>query len=139
MQNLEAAKRLIGQAQSAVMSVLVRADDVPPLRALYCPLYLRELLSEVVKGETGYYIALRIPKRRYGTYKRRAPKNRAIPPECDVKQLEAVFTLFLPTPFRCVAVRNALENVVIFLDQKGNENEQLSISTDFNDGGSGLF
>ena len=26
-----------------------------------------------------------------------------------MKQLEAVFTLFLPTPFRCVAVRNSLE------------------------------
>lgn len=137
MQEHETAKRLIEKAQAAVMSVLV-LSDVPPLRALYCPRYLRELLPEVVRGSDGYYIALKIPKRGYGWYKRRAPKNRAIPPEVDVKTLEAVFTLFLPTPFRCVAVRNALENVVIYLDQKGNEHEQLSITTNFNDGSSGL-
>lgn len=112
----ETAKRLIGQAQSAVTSVLVRAD-VPPLRALYCPKYPKELLGEVVRdGDKNYMIALQIPKRGYGIYKRRAPKNRAIPPECDVKQLEAVFTLFLPAPFKVVAVRNNLEQVAVYLD-----------------------
>lgn len=115
MTDHETAKRLIGQAQSAVTSVLVRAD-VPPLRALYCPKYPKELLGEVVRdGDKNYMIALQIPKLGYGTYKRRPPKNRAIPPEADVKTLEAVFALFLPTPFRCVAVRNALENVAIFI------------------------
>lgn len=124
MKNLETAKSQIARAQSVVTSVLTRSD-VPPLRALYCPMYPKELLGEVVRdGDKNYMIALRIPKRGYGTYKRRGPKNRAIPPEVDVKQLEAVFTLFLPTPFRCVAVRNALENVLIFLDIKGDEYEQ---------------
>lgn len=127
MRDRETAKRLIYQAQAAVTSVLV-LSDVPPLRALYCPGYPKELLGEVVRdGEKNYMIALRIPKRGYGWYKRRSPKNRAIPPECDVKQLEAVFTLFLPTPFRCVAVRNASENVKIYLDVKENKYEQLSI------------
>lgn len=139
MTDRETAKAMIGKAQAAVLSVLVRADDVQPLRRLHCPLYPKELLGEVVRdSEKNYLIALRIPKRGYGTYKRRAPKNRAIPPEVDVKTLEAVFTLFLPTPFRCVAVRNALENVVIFIDTKENNNEQLTNSTDFNDGSSGL-
>lgn len=138
MRDREAAKRLIYQAQAAVTSVLV-LSDVPPLRALYCPGYPKELLGEVVRdGERNYMIALRIPKRGYGWYKRRSPKNRAIPPECDVKQLEAVFTLFLPTPFRCVAVRNASENVKIYLDVKENKYEQLSITADFNDGSSRL-
>lgn len=138
MTDRETAKAMIGKAQAAVMSVLVRADDVQPLRAVYCPLYLRELLSEVVKGDDGYYISLTIPKRSYGRYKRRTKKNRAIPPEVDVKTLEAVFTLFLPTPFRCVAVRNALENVVIFIDAKENNDEQLTITADASDGSSGL-
>lgn len=138
MRDREAAKRLIYQAQAAVTSVLV-LGDVPPLRALYCPGYPKELLGEVIRdGEKNYMIALRIPKRDYGWYKRRSPKNRAIPPECDVKQLEAVFTLFLPTPFRCVAVRNASENVKIYLDVKENKYEQLSITADFNDGSSML-
>lgn len=138
MRDREAAKRLIYQAQAAVTSVLV-LGDVPPLRALYCPGYPKELLGEVVRdGEKNYMIALRIPKRGYGWYKRRSPKNRAIPPECDVKQLEAVFTLFLPTPFRCVAVRNASENVKIFIDIKEDTHEQLSITEDFNDGSSML-
>lgn len=138
MQEHETAQRLICQAQAAVMSVLV-LSDVPPLRSLYCPRYLRELVPEVVKGEDGYYIKLRVPKRGYGTYKRRAPKNRAIPPEVDVKQLEAVFTLFLPTPFRCVAVRNSLENVVIFIDEKKeNTYEQTTFESTFDDGSSWL-
>lgn len=138
MRDREAAKRLIYQAQAAVTSVLV-LGDVPPLRALYCPGYPKELLGEVIRdGEKNYMIALRIPKRDYGWYKRRSPKNRAIPPECDVKQLEAVFTLFLPTPFRCVAVRNASENVKIFIDIKEDTHEQLSIREDFNDGSSRL-
>lgn len=119
MKDLETAKSQIGKAQSVVTSVLTRSD-VPPLRALHCPMYPKELLGEVVRDrDKNYMIALKIPKRGYGTYKRRTPKNRAIPPEVDVKQLEAVFTLFLPTPFQCVAVRNALENVVIFIDQIG--------------------
>lgn len=139
MRDREAAKRLIYQAQAAVTSVLV-LSDVPPLRALYCPGYPKELLGEVVRdGEKNYMIALRIPKRGYGWYKRRVPKNRAIPPECDVKQLEAVFTLFLPTPFRCVAVRNSLENVVIFIDEKKeNTYEQTTFESTFDDGSSGL-
>ena len=138
MRDREAAKRLIYQAQAAVKSVLV-LGDVPALRALYCPGYPKELLGEVIRdGEKNYMIALRIPKRDYGWYKRRSPKNRAIPPECDVKQLEAVFTLFLPTPFRCVAVRNASENVKIFIDIKEDTHEQLSITEDFNDGSSRL-
>ena len=139
MRDREAAKRLIYQAQAAVTSVLV-LSDVPPLRALYCPGYPKELLGEVVRdGEKNYMIALRIPKRGYGWYKRRSPKNRAIPPECDVKQLEAVFTLFLPTPFRCVAVRNSLENVVIFIDEKKeNTYEQTIFESTFDDGSSGL-
>ena len=139
MRDREAAKRLIYQAQAAVTSVLV-LGDVPPLRALYCPGYPKELLGEVIRdGEKNYMIALRIPKRDYGWYKRRSPKNRAIPPECDVKQLEAVFTLFLPTPFRCVAVRNSLENVVIFIDEKKeNTYEQTTFESTFDDGSSGL-
>ena len=138
MRDREAAKRLIYQAQAAVTSVLV-LGDVPPLRALYCQGYPKELLGEVIRdGEKNYMIALRIPKRDYGWYKRRSPKNRAIPPECDVKQLEAVFTLFLPTPFRCVAVRNASENVKIFIDIKEDTHEQLSITEDFTDGSSRL-
>ena len=138
MRDREAAKRLIYQAQAAVTSVLV-LGDVPPLRALYCPGYPKELLGEVIRdGEKNYMIALRIPKRDYGWYKRRSPKNRAIPPECDVKQLEAVFTLFRPTPFRCVAVRNASKNVKIFIDIKEDTHEQLSITEDFNDGSSRL-
>jgi len=138
MRDREQAKSLIGQAQAAVTSVLV-LSDVPPLRALHCPSYPRELLPEIVRGEDGYYITLRIPKRGYGWYKRRAPKNRAIPPEVDVKQLEAVFTLFLPTPFRCVAVRNSLENVVIFIDEKKeNTYEQTTFESTFDDGSSGL-
>ena len=139
MRDREAAKRLIYQAQAAVTSVLV-LGDVPPLRALYCPGYPKELLGEVIRdGEKNYMIALRIPKRDYGWYKRRSPKNRAIPPECDVKQLEAVFTLFLPTPFRCVAVRNSLENVVIFIDEKKeNTYEQTIFESTFDDGSSGL-
>ena len=64
MQEHETAQRLICQAQAAVMSVLV-LSDVPPLRSLYCPRYLRELVPEVVKGEDGYYIKLRVPKERY--------------------------------------------------------------------------
>lgn len=123
------AAAMIAQAQSAVMSVLVRADDVPPLRALYCPNYLREIIPEVVKGGDGYYITLTVPKRGYGTYKRRGPKKRAIPPEVDVKPLEAVFTLFLPTPFQCVAVRNALENVKIYVDSKENQYEQTTFGS----------
>ena len=134
MRDREAAKRLIYQAQAAVTSVLV-LGDVPPLRALYCPGYPKELLGEVIRdGEKNYMIALRIPKRDYGWYKRRSPKNRAIPPECDVKQLEAVFTLFLPTPFRCVAVRNASENVKIFIDIKEDTHEQLALTEDIIDG-----
>ena len=139
MRDRETAKRLIGEAQAAVTSVLVLSSEVQQLRALYCPGYPKELLGEVVRdGEKNYMIALRIPKRGYGWYKRRSPKNRAIPPECDVKQLEAVFTLFLPTPFRCVAVRNASENVKIFIDIKEDTHEQLSITEDFNDGSSRL-
>ena len=138
MRDREQAKSVIGQAQAAVTSVLV-LSDVPPLRALHCPSYPRELLPEIVRGEDGYYITLRILKRGYGWYKRRAPKNRAIPPEVDVKQLEAVFTLFLPTPFRCVAVRNSLENVVIFIDEKKeNTYEQTIFESTFDDGSSGL-
>lgn len=120
MQTNEAAKALIARAQSAVTSVLT-LSDVPPLRVLYCPGYPKELLGEVVRdGDKSYLIALKIPKRGYGTYKRRSPKNRAIPPEVDVKTLEAVFTLFLPDQFRVVAVRNNFENVKIFLDVKEN-------------------
>ena len=137
MRDREQAKSVIGQAQAAVTSVLV-LSDVPPLRALHCPSYPRELLPEIVRGEDGYYITLRIPKRGYGWYKRRAPKNRAIPPECDTKQLEAVFSLFLPTPFRCVAVRNALENVKIYIDMKENTYEQTTFESTFDDGSSGL-
>jgi len=119
MTDREAAKSKLAHAQSVVTSVLARTD-VPPLRALYCPRYPKELIGDVIRDDGGnYLIALRIPKRGYGTYKRRGPRNRAIPPDLDVKQLEAVFTLFLPTSFRCVAVRNALENIVIFLDVKG--------------------
>lgn len=105
---------MTASAASAVMSVLAH-EDVPPLRALHHPNYLREIASEVVQIGDGYCLALTIPKRGYGTYKRRGPKNRAIPPEVDVKALEAVFALFLPTPFQCVAVRNALENVIVYL------------------------
>lgn len=123
------AAAMLLRAQQAAMAVLEHMDDVPPLRALHYPNYLREIIPEVVRGPgSEYYIALTVPKVGYGTYKRRAPKNhRAIPPEVDVKTLEAVFTLFLPTPFQCVAVRNALENAVIFLDIKEYQNEQLNI------------
>ena len=120
--NKETAQAITDQLASDVLAVL-RMGDVPPVRALYCPGYLRELRSEVVKGaDDSYYVAITIPKRGYGTYKRRSPKNRAIPPEVDVKQLEAVFTLFLPAGIQVVAVRNALENVKIFLEKKEIQN-----------------
>lgn len=103
-------------AAAAVIEVLKRSGEVPPLRTLYCPNYLREIIPEVVKGPgDDHYIVVSVPKRGYHTYKRRGPKNWSIPPEADVKTLEAVFALFLPAPFKCVAVRNALENVAIYL------------------------
>lgn len=115
MDNLTAKNNLTAAA-AAVIEVLKRSGEVPPLRSLYFPRYLREIIPEVVRGPAQeHYIKVTVPKRGYNTYKRRGPKNWAIPSECDVKQLEAVFTLFLPTPFRCVAVRNAPENVAIFI------------------------
>lgn len=115
MDNLTAKNNLTAAAD-AVGAVLLKRDEVPPLRQLSLPYYLREVRPEVVRGPAQeHYIKVTVPKRGYNTYKRRGPKNWAIPSECDVKQLEAVFTLFLPTPFRCVAVRNALENVAIFI------------------------
>lgn len=132
------AAAMLLRAQQAAMAVLEHMDDVPPLRALHYPSYLREIIPEVVKGDDGYYISLTIPKRSYGWDKRRA-KNRAIPPECDTKQLEAVFTLFLPTPFQCVAVRNALENVKIYITNTEANYEQLTITTDVSNGSSALL
>lgn len=117
---MDTAEQLTASAASAVMSVLAH-EDVPPLRALHHPNYLRELLPEVVQIGDGYCLALTIPKRGYGTYKRRGPKNRAIPPECDTKQLEAVFAMLLPAPFKCIAVRNALESIVIYVGGKYDE------------------
>lgn len=133
------AAAMIAQAQRATLDVLERMDDVPPLRALHYPNYLREIIPEVVKGDDGYYITLTVPKRGYGTYKRRGPKKRAIPPEVDVKTLEAVFTLFLPTPFQCVAVRNALENVKIYITNTEANYEQLIITADSSNGSSGIL
>lgn len=133
------AAAMIAQAQRATLDVLERMDDVPPLRTLHYPNYLREIIPEVVKGDDGYYITLTVPKRGYGTYKRRGPKKRAIPPEVDVKTLEAVFTLFLPTPFQCVAVRNALENVKIYITNTEANYEQLIITADSSNGSSGIL
>lgn len=133
------AAAMITQAQRAILDVLERMDDVPPLRTLHYPNYLREIIPEVVKGDDGYYITLTVPKRGYGTYKRRGPKKRAIPPEVDVKTLEAVFTLFLPTPFQCVAVRNALENVKIYITNTEANYEQLIITADSSNGSSGIL
>lgn len=134
------AAAMIDQAQKAAMDVLDHMEDVPPLRALYCPRYLREIISEVVRGPGDeHYIVVSVPKRGYGTYKRRGPKKRAIPPEVDVKTLEAVFTLFLPTPFQCVAVRNALENVKIYITNTEANYEQLIITADSSNGSSGIL
>ena len=106
--------------QQNVMSVLAR-DDVPPLKSLHRPHYLRELRTETVEDTNGnHLIAVTIPKRGYGTYKRRSPRNKAIPPEVDVKQLEAVFSVLLPAHVRVVAVRNALENIKLYVDEKEN-------------------
>lgn len=120
---MDTAEQLTASAASAVMSVLAH-EDVPPLRALHHPGYLREFSSEVVRGPGDeHYIALTVPKRGYGTYKRRGPKNRAIPPECDTKQLEAVFAMLLPAPFKCIAVRNALTHVIVYLSSKEVEHD----------------
>lgn len=105
-------------AVNAVGVVLARGD-VAPIRNLAYPRYLREVLPEVVKGSgDDYLIKIDTPKRGYDTYKRIGRRNRAIPPDLDVEQLEAVFTLLLPTPFQCVAVRNALEHIVIYIDRR---------------------
>ena len=105
--------------QQNIMSVLAR-DDVPPLKSLHRPHYLRELRTETVEANGNHLIVVTIPKRGYGTYKRRSPRNKAIPPEVDVKQLEAVFSVLLPAHVRVVAVRNALENIKLYVDEKEN-------------------
>lgn len=134
------ATAMLLRAQQAAMAVLEHMDDVPPLRALHYPNYLREIIPEVVKGPgDDHYIVVSVPKRDYGTYKRRGPRKKAIPPEVDVKTLEAVFTLFLPTPFQCVAVRNALENVKIYIDSKEKKYEQTTFESTFDDGSSGIL
>ena len=80
MRDREAAKRLIYQAQAAVTSVLV-LGDVPPLRALYCPGYPKELLGEVIRdGEKNYMIALRIT-----AWVNRPPQNPTTRKSCENK------------------------------------------------------